>query len=295
MRYSIPLRWVDLDAQGHVNNAAVVDYLQEARVRYLLEGPNAHLLGNGVVVVGHQVEYLGAIEFTPEPLVVDLSVGDVGASRFTIAYEMAQAGRPVVRARTHACVFDFDAQRPGRLTPAERASFSADAVALEPLRDVGAWRVGADAHDYELAVRWSDLDTYGHVNNKNFYAYLGEARVAMMAGLLPNAIRSGMAAGDVSGWLVVRQDLAYVGQIAHRLEPYRVRTAIGQVGRTSVTVAAEIDDPVTGAVLARATTVLVHADPLGNPTPVPDAVRAAAQRWSAEPGRRHTSATASGR
>ena len=43
-RVRVPLRWVDLDAQGHANNAAIVDYLQEARVDFLLTGPNAHLL-----------------------------------------------------------------------------------------------------------------------------------------------------------------------------------------------------------------------------------------------------------
>ena len=54
----VPIRWVDLDAQGHVNNALVADYLQEARVAFLLSGSNAHLLGTSTVVVAHQVEFL---------------------------------------------------------------------------------------------------------------------------------------------------------------------------------------------------------------------------------------------
>ena len=37
--YRCPLRWGDMDAQGHVNNAAYLDYLQEARVDFLLSGP----------------------------------------------------------------------------------------------------------------------------------------------------------------------------------------------------------------------------------------------------------------
>lgn len=291
MRYSIPLRWADLDAQGHANNARVVDYLQEARVRYLLQGDNAHLLGAGVVVVAHQVEYSGAIEFTPEPLEVDLRVGEVGASRFTIGYELAQAGRPVGRARTHLCIFDFDTQRPARLKPPERASLTADSEHLEPFRSLGAWRVGEAAHEFSLAVRWSDLDSYGHVNNTRFYEYLGEARVAMTSSLMPRAIRSGMDAAGESAWLVARQDLHYHAQLEHRLEPYRVRTAVGHVGRTSLTLAAEIVDPVDATVHARATTVLVHSDPLGRPTPVPDAVRAAASRWPALHGRAGKAAT----
>ena len=52
-----------MDAQGHVNNAAYVDYLQEARVDFLLSGsPVLHeMLDTGVVVASHQVEYLRPI------------------------------------------------------------------------------------------------------------------------------------------------------------------------------------------------------------------------------------------
>ena len=62
-RYRCPLRWGDMDAQGHVNNAAYVDYLQEARVDFLLSGsPVLHeMLNTGVVVLSHQVEYLRPI------------------------------------------------------------------------------------------------------------------------------------------------------------------------------------------------------------------------------------------
>lgn len=274
-RYDISLRWVDLDAQGHVNNAALVDLLQEARVRYLLQGPNAHLLGHGIVVVGHQVEYVGSIGLAPASVGVDVWITDVGASRFTVGYEVTHAGAVVAHARTHVCLFDFDAQRPARLTPDERETLRADATSLTPFRSLGAWRVGEHAHVIDLAVRWSDLDSYGHVNNARSFGYFGEARVALMGSLAPDADR----------WLVARQDISYVGQIAHRLEPYRVRTAVAHVGRTSVTLAAEIVDPLTDAVNTRAMTVLVHADAAGVPAALPHAVIEAAQAWPAVRGR----------
>ena len=52
-RYRCPLRWSDLDAQGHVNNALLIDYLQEARVAFLATNPDSTLLHDGLVVVGH--------------------------------------------------------------------------------------------------------------------------------------------------------------------------------------------------------------------------------------------------
>ena len=64
-RYVCPMRWGDMDAQAHVNNAAFVDYLQEARVDFLLTGPPVmhDLLDTGVLVVQHQIEYLRPVRF----------------------------------------------------------------------------------------------------------------------------------------------------------------------------------------------------------------------------------------
>ena len=56
-----PVRWGDLDAQGHVNNGFYVDYLQEARVHFLLTGPPEarDLLDSGVLVVSHRSSTCG--------------------------------------------------------------------------------------------------------------------------------------------------------------------------------------------------------------------------------------------
>lgn len=217
-----------------------------------------------------------------------MHIGDVSAARFTMAYEVSERGVPVVRARTALCLFDFEAGRPRRLGPAERAWFSAQAEPLAPLRDVGDHRVGERAHSQPLLVRWSDIDRYGHVNNTVYYDYLGEARVALYAELLPDAIRATMDADPAHTWLVARQDLVHLGQMTHRREPYAVRTAFGPLGRTSSTLAAEIVDPDSGRPLARALSVVVHGDAAGRPSPLPDALRAAGERW---PAVRHRTAT----
>lgn len=272
----VPVRWVDLDAQDSLpqrwaNDAVILDYLQEARVDFLVRGANAHLLGGGVIVVEHRVEYLAPIRYGAQDVEVRLSVGDVGASRFTVGYEVRAAGERVARARTLLCNYDFATQRPARLADAERRWFAERSAPLEKLRDVGAPAVGERHHRHPFGVRWSDLDAYGHANNARFYDYIAEARV----GMLGPPTRG-------SAWLVVRQDMRYVGQIAHRLEPYEVHTAIAALGSTSLTLAARIVDPADGRVLARATTVLVHADAAGRPQPLPDAVRETHRHWPAE-------------
>lgn len=270
----VPLRWVDMDAQGHVNNSLVVDYLQEARVSFLLNGPNAYLLGDGIVIVAHQVEYLAPIHFSEEPVQVRLAVGRVGASLFTFGYDLTHAGVHVARARSDMCIFDFDLGRPVRMKPEERAWFADQSQRLEPLPSLGRWRPGDAAHEYPFIARWSDLDSYGHVNNTRYFDYVAEARIAMTDALEAPT-------GPDRMWLVARQDMSFITQMEHRLEPYLVRTGVIRLGRTSVTHTAEIVDPVTDAVMARAETVVVHIGADGRPQPIPDAVRAGMGRWPA--------------
>jgi acyl-CoA thioester hydrolase len=277
---SVPLRWVDLDAQGHVNNAVVADYLQEARVAWLLSGPNAHLLGSATMVVSHQVEYLAPVAFDTRPVEVRLVVGGVGAARFSLGYTVIQDGNELARARSAMCLFDYAAGRPRRMTHAERAWFAEQSEPLEPFAPLGCWTVGAAAHAYDFVVRWSDLDPYGHVNNVRVFDFVAEARIRL--GPEGPDTRMHLAARQGLTWMVARQDVDYRGQITHRIEPYSVRSAIGRVGRTSVTIVAEVVDPGAGSVLATTNTVLVSGDAAGRPVPLPPDMLAAAQRWPAE-------------
>ena len=111
-----------------------------------------------------------------------------------------------------------------------------------------------DHHRFPLTVRWSDLDSYGHVNNVKYYDYVQEARIAVVRGTL------GWAADDV--WLIVRQDVEYRRPIDFRLEPYEVATVITSIGSRSFTVAAEIREPDGSVVYATARTVVVGLAPL---------------------------------
>jgi len=255
MHYGCPLRWGDMDAQGHLNNAAFLDYLQEARVSFLLGGPPAlqQLLSTGVLVVGHQVEYLRPVKFSHRPIGIDLWVDAVGGSRFVIGYDVYDGPALAARARTSAVPFDLATNRLRRLSLEERQLLAAELAPQEPLRPLA--RAGAaGGHRYALSVRWSDLDSYGHVNNVKFFDYVQEARVALIEEYL------GWSADDV--WVIVRQDLEYLRPMDFRTAPYEVETAVADVGSRSVTLAVEIRDPDSGTAFATARTVLVGVSPL---------------------------------
>jgi acyl-CoA thioester hydrolase len=177
------MRWGDMDAQGHVNNAAYLDYLQEARVGFLLSGSPVlhHLLDSGVLVVNHQVEYLKPVAFSDRPLTINLWVDAVGGSRFSIGYDVYDGDDLAVRARSGLVPFDRASNALRRLTAEERDLLGRALAAAEPLRPLPKVAVRGDHHRYPLTVRWSDLDSYGHVNNVKYYDYVQEARISLVS------------------------------------------------------------------------------------------------------------------
>lgn len=265
----VPLRWGDMDAQGHVNNARFVDYLQEARADFLLSGPCAQLLGGGVVVASHQVEYTAPIVFSSDPVRIDLAVTAVGAAKFSLAYRISHAGLVCARARTLLCPFDFAAGTPARLEAPERAWLRSLVTDVEPLRDQPLATVGDRGMATPLRVRWADLDSYGHVNNTVFFDYVQEGRITFSTAASAHMARAGGSGPVERVWLVVRQDVRYLHQLAFRREPYEVSTAVQRVGRTSMTFASEVRDPDGTHVYARAATVVVSADEHLRPEPIP--------------------------
>lgn len=266
---TIPIRWHDLDAQGHINNGKFVDLMQEARVRFLLEGPMGHLLGNGIVIVSHQVEFLAQMSADTD-VQVRLWTTDVKASRFTYVYELVQRGQVAARARSVCCLFDFEHQVPRRFSPDERAWFASWEQPTEKFRKLAKAEPGPNARVYPFPVRWSDIDSYGHVNNVRYFDYVAEARVDLHHRWHLDSL-----------WMVVRQDVNYLVQIEHRLDNFEVHTAIAAIGRTSFTTVQDIVDPLNdNRVHARTMAVVVRGDLYtGRPIPLAEEQQAFLSQW----------------
>jgi acyl-CoA thioester hydrolase len=107
-----------MDAYGHVNNAVFVRYLEEARIDFLFRPEKDFKQGS--VVARHEIDYKRQLVHRHHPVDIELWVSQIRAASFTITYEVKDDDVVYVRASTVVVPFDFEAQRPRRITAEER-------------------------------------------------------------------------------------------------------------------------------------------------------------------------------
>ncbi|WP_406727500.1 thioesterase family protein [Streptomyces sp. GD-15H] len=116
--YRCPLRWADMDAYGHVNNVVFLRYLEEARIDFLFRPDKDFQQGS--VVARHEIDYKRQLVHRHAPVDIELWVTEIRAASFTLTYEVKDGDQLYVRASTVIVPFDFDAQRPRRITQEEK-------------------------------------------------------------------------------------------------------------------------------------------------------------------------------
>jgi acyl-CoA thioester hydrolase len=137
--YDCVLRWSDLDAYGHVNNARFLTLYEEARVDLFFTGARQMGLtsfADGIVISRHEVDYLRPVDFgvgpdgvpRPSRVRIEMWIDEIRHSRFVVAYELFDTGAVASQARSVCVPFDLVRQRPRRLSETER-SFLRDWVA----------------------------------------------------------------------------------------------------------------------------------------------------------------------
>jgi acyl-CoA thioester hydrolase len=120
--YDVSLRWSDLDAYGHVNNARFLTLYEEARVAMFFVGARAHGLGSfeeGIVIARHEIDYLRQVGYN-EPVRVELWISELRAARFTVNYELFDGPVLASRARSVCVPYNLANAHPRRLSETER-------------------------------------------------------------------------------------------------------------------------------------------------------------------------------
>jgi acyl-CoA thioester hydrolase len=138
-----PLRWSDLDAYGHVNNARMLSLLEEARIVafWVSDDTSEHAVGASTAVIDaspgantttliarQEIEYLAPIPYQRQPLDIELWIGHMGAASLDVCYEVyspdgVQPRVLYTRAVTTIVLVDATSERPRRIDERERTAW----------------------------------------------------------------------------------------------------------------------------------------------------------------------------
>ncbi|HET7216888.1 MAG TPA: thioesterase family protein [Vicinamibacterales bacterium] len=114
--HKIEVRFRDCDPLGHVNNAAYLTYLEQARLFYWKSlwgfGVDQALHSPGVILARAEIDYRLPAHYG-QTLEVRIDLAAVGKTSFTYDYEVVDEGaRVVASARTVQVMYDYGTGRP---------------------------------------------------------------------------------------------------------------------------------------------------------------------------------------
>jgi acyl-CoA thioester hydrolase len=105
----------------------------------------------------------------------------------------------------------------------------------------------------DVAVRWSDMDSYGHVNHARTVTLLEQARIELFFNEMP---RRGMGNFD-SGIVVSKLSVEYLSPLVYDGEPVRVEAWVTEVKAASFVLRYAVHNGTDPRVLVRAETTMV--------------------------------------
>jgi acyl-CoA thioester hydrolase len=144
LHVAVPLRWSDIDAYAHVNNAAMLHLLEEVRIEAfwvtgesidstdgvgpaVLDGrPGSDTLS---LIARQEVEYLRPIPYQRTPLDAEVWIGRIGGASLDLCYEIyttagAEPRLLYTRAATTLVLANPADSKPRRITEGERAAWA---------------------------------------------------------------------------------------------------------------------------------------------------------------------------
>lgn len=122
------VRIADINYGGHVSNAALLHYFQDARIGYLQAlGPFSELdlgEGCGLILPEAHVRYLAEM-FLGDVLEIGVRVSELGNSSWKMEYRVERQGKATAEGWTQLVCFDYAQRRARRMPQALRSAVAA--------------------------------------------------------------------------------------------------------------------------------------------------------------------------
>src|SRR5437879_5573226 len=116
----IPIRWRDIDALGHVNNAVYLTYLEE-----LLTAEVGPVLGDDWVTARTELDFRNEVRLADREVTARAAVERIGTSSVTVAVVLERPdGAIALDGRVVLVAWDPKARRSRALTEEERESLA---------------------------------------------------------------------------------------------------------------------------------------------------------------------------
>jgi acyl-CoA thioester hydrolase len=97
------VRFRDLDAMGHLNNAVYSTFLEQARLAYL-EPKGAQV--QSMILARSEIDFRSPVELG-ETVEIEVTPGKIGTKSFELTYVMRAGDRVVADARTVLVAYDY--------------------------------------------------------------------------------------------------------------------------------------------------------------------------------------------
>ena len=126
-KFKCQVRWGDLDAFMHVNNAAYLTYIQEARVDFTVysrQRSNLQPVLIEMVVAHADTDYINPIYDAGIEIDIDVWVSKIGTSSFVLQYELSKAGTIYAKAKTVQVTVSMDTKSSRPVNEQEREFLS---------------------------------------------------------------------------------------------------------------------------------------------------------------------------
>lgn len=124
---SVEIRFADIDAMGHVNNAVYFSYFEQARMAYFKDRVARIWNWNedGVIVARNEIDYVCPV-FLNDRMIIRLWVEHVGSKSFTVCYRVMVEERLCAKGKSVLVCFNHKNKATQMLPEAWRSVFLAN-------------------------------------------------------------------------------------------------------------------------------------------------------------------------
>jgi len=102
------VRFRDLDAKGHVNNAVYLTYMESARIEFFVHmGAISGVDDLSIIVARMEMDFRAPLELG-ETVEIGVRAARFGTKSFDLEYELRAGGRLVVEAKSVCVGYDYE-------------------------------------------------------------------------------------------------------------------------------------------------------------------------------------------